>query len=108
MGNVVLLCFVIIENCHQPTAEVMEGWVPNYVGYRGEFILFVLNEIVEWQYFTFRYIWFYSYIHFSMPQWGFAVLFGLIVYCKCLLFHTQCWIFKNASRAKEKALKTVY
>lgn len=40
MGNVVLLCFVIIENCHQPTAEVMEGWVPNYVGDRGESILF--------------------------------------------------------------------
>lgn len=32
----------------------------------------VLGVLIPW------YIWFYSYIHFSMPQWGFTVLFVFI------------------------------
>lgn len=46
----------------------------------------VLGVLVPW------YIWFYSYIHFSMPQWGFAVLFGLIVYWSVSVMFSRLYL----------------
>lgn len=46
----------------------------------------VLGVLIPW------YIWFYSYIHFSMPQWGFAVLFLFIVYWSISVMFSRLYL----------------
>lgn len=46
----------------------------------------VLGVLVPW------YIWFYSYIHFSMPQWAFPVLFFLIVYWSISVMFSRLYL----------------
>lgn len=46
----------------------------------------VLGVLIPW------YIWFYSYIHFSMPQWGFAVLFIFIVYWSISVMFSRLYL----------------